>query len=311
MRKAVAAVAVLLVSAIPSPAHAATLPVEHNCQNHNGSLNEASGLAMSRKFPKIAYTLNDTVGQHPVVYAIYVQDCTLKGVYEVNAPNFPDTISDIDTEAISVSSNGTIWIADTGDNTGARHDVSLFSFPEPSKLTGANTTTTIERYSRYFVSYDGGGHVDVESLLVPPNGGLPSLVSKTALGTNGAVYGFKAPLQASSSSSCKSTADPQDSECVFNVAYKTSRSVPGGVSDATYTPDSRYVLIRRKDDQISAFRTSSWPWPYVSTWATPDLMQPESLTVSLLAPLHSKTVDVWVGSEGSPSPFQELSVPLS
>jgi hypothetical protein len=84
-----------------------------------------------------------------------------------------------DPEDLALGSDGTIWLADTGDNNQARDTVALIGL----RPDGSSTMTRL--------SYPDGPH-DAEALLLAPDG-TPYLVTKEVLGASG-VYRPDAPL---------------------------------------------------------------------------------------------------------------------
>lgn len=282
MRHAILVLALVAGLTDVGPAQASTLPIEQSCNIHDSRVPESSGLAVSRLYPDLAYTLNDG-GKHPVVYAVRLSSCTVVGVSSVQAD-----IPDMDTEAISVASNGTVWVGDLGDNNKSRHDTSLISFAEPGMRTG-----TITNFKRDFIRYPNDKPVDVETLMLRPSDGQVFLVSKTTGKTKGAVYSLPAVLAPNK----------------YNDATKTSQSVKSGISDGTFTPDGHDVMLRRKNDTIYIYRTTTWPWTSEGHEDTPDLAQPESISVSLETSEPGR-VHVYVGSEGTPSPIQKLRLKI-
>jgi hypothetical protein len=84
-----------------------------------------------------------------------------------------------DPEDLAVAADGTVWLADTGDNDHGRPTVALLSMR-------TDGTTGV-----YRLTYPDGPH-DAEALLLAPDG-TPFLVTKEVLGSSG-VYRPAAPL---------------------------------------------------------------------------------------------------------------------
>jgi hypothetical protein len=78
-----------------------------------------------------------------------------------------------DPEDMAVAADGTVWLADTGDNTATRTTVALLAL-RPDGSTGV-----------YRLTYPDGPH-DAEALLLAPDG-TPYVVTKELLGASG-VY---------------------------------------------------------------------------------------------------------------------------
>ncbi|MGY1603864.1 hypothetical protein [Geodermatophilus sp. SYSU D00815] len=89
------------------------------------------------------------------------------------------TVDPYDPEDLAVGADGTVWLADIGDNRLDRPTVALLAL-RPDGSTGVHRLT-----------YPDGPH-DAESLLLAPDG-TPYLVTKEVLGASG-VYRPAAPL---------------------------------------------------------------------------------------------------------------------
>ncbi|WP_448640496.1 hypothetical protein [Geodermatophilus sp. URMC 63] len=106
--------------------------------------------------------------------AVYVLDDTCQVVDVVTAPLDP-----YDPEDLAVGPDGTVWLADTGDNNGTRATVALIAL-RPDGATAL-----------YRLTYPDGAH-DAEALLLAPDG-TPYVVTKEVLGASH-VYRPAAPL---------------------------------------------------------------------------------------------------------------------
>src|SRR5215207_2508829 len=131
-------------------------------------ITESSGLALSQVHDDLAYTINDS-NNVPYVFAIRVSTGAVVGATRLEGGAFTDT------EAIAIDADGTLWIADTGDNNDDRSDAALYSLPEPG--TGDHPATP----SRSPLTPDSGPQ-NVEALLVSPTTGKKLLVSKGLFG---------------------------------------------------------------------------------------------------------------------------------
>ncbi|MGY1608982.1 hypothetical protein [Geodermatophilus sp. SYSU D00700] len=105
---------------------------------------------------------------------VAVLDQTCRVVDETVAPLDP-----YDPEDLGVGPDGTVWLADTGDNNATRETVALIAL-RPDGATALHRLT-----------YPDGPH-DAEALLVAPDG-TPYLVTKEVLGASH-VYRPAAPL---------------------------------------------------------------------------------------------------------------------
>jgi len=173
---------------------------------------ESSGLVVSAAYPDLAYTVNDS-GNDPVVFAVRISTGEVVGTTTIAGGAL------VDTEALALDADGTLWIADTGDNLGKRDDVALYTLDEPGEGDHSVTAT------RYPLSYAGGPE-DVEAFVIDPATGSRFLITKGLIG--GTVLKLPAKL---------STDQP-------NVPVDLDVSMPLMVTDATVTPDGAFALVR-------------------------------------------------------------------
>ena len=221
-------------------------------------ITESSGLAVSSKHEDLAYTINDS-GSAATIYAIRISTGEVVGTTSVRDPNW----NWLDTEALALR-DGTLWVADTGDNVQQRTDAALYALKEP----GPGRHTVVPR--RYPVTYEEGPQ-NVEAIAVPPKSGRILLLSKLSAG--GVVHRLPAKLRKNAA----------------NVAIPTSRATPAFTTDATYTADGKQVLVRNY--AVTEVRDAE-SWDLVRTDELPD--QPLGETIALEPSGRSYLV----GSEG-------------
>ncbi|HUS20493.1 MAG TPA: hypothetical protein VMZ66_00605 [Aeromicrobium sp.] len=230
---------------------------------------ESSGLALSARWDDLAYTINDS-GHHPMIYAIRVSNGDVVGVTDLNRFDVEDT------ESVAVDSQGVLWLGDLGDNDHVRNDVSIIAFPEPGP--GDHHLGTADQYGVTFPD----GPVDVEGLLVQPETQQVHLVSKNR-SARGAIYALP-------------TLRPGAS-----VTAKAVGEAPKAVTDATFTHDGRWALLRT-NDAVWVYNPKTWQ--PVDVIETPRLQQGESITVER----GDRTV--LLGSEGQNSPILRVPLPV-
>lgn len=200
-----AAAALPAVAADPTPAPKKMFTID------DSRIKESSGLAKSQKFDDLYWTVNDS-SDSARIFGIDT-DGDVKAVLKFKAE-----VRDV--EAIAVDREGTIYIADIGDNTKTRDMVEIYTIPEPDSLESADNV----RYHRYDFKYPDGAH-DAETLLVQPRTQRVFVVSKTVFG--GTVYA--APRQLSTDRTNR---------------LRSFARVGGLVTDGTFFPDGRHVLLR-------------------------------------------------------------------
>ena len=137
---------------------------------------EESGIVASRAYPGIYWMISDSGG--PVnLYATDSAGATKKVFSITGATN-------IDWEDIAIDADGSIWIADIGDNNQSRSRYVLYRVSEPNPYS--NDVTSISA-TVYHFTYPNGPR-DSEAFFVWQ--GIPYIVQKRSLTTE--VYAFPA-----------------------------------------------------------------------------------------------------------------------
>lgn len=138
------------------------------------ALDEVSGLAASRAAPGALWMHNDS-GDRARLFAVG-PDGALLG--RVSLPGV--TARDAEDLALARCPDGVgdcLWLADVGDNAGAREDAVVYALPEPPIRLAPFADREAARVWRFPVAYPGGP-VDVEALAVAPDGGTFYLIEK-------------------------------------------------------------------------------------------------------------------------------------
>ncbi len=229
-------------------------------------ITEASGLAVSRSDPDLAYVINDS-GQAQELYAVEISTGSVVGVTAVTGGTWRDT------EALAIDDDGTLWIADTGDNLVQRDGAALYALPEPGRGDGTAEAT------RYPVTFEDGPR-DVEALLVQPGTGATYLISKSF--DAGDVYALPDELSADGA----------------NVARQVARA-PGVVTDAAFTPDGQSALLRTYGD-VRVHDPADWS--ETRRIAVAPMQQGESVAV------EPDGTTFLLGSEGESSPLLRVAL---
>lgn len=221
-------------------------------------ITESSGLALSRAYDGIAYTINDS-GNEPLIFAVDLATGQTVGTTRVKG----GTLSD--TEALAIDGDGVLWVADTGDNDENRTDAALYALPEQGR--GDHTVPAF----RYPITYDSDSH-NVEALLVHPKTGAKLLVSKGLL--FGTVYALPAKLSTDRS----------------NGAVAQESVGPGTVTDATFTVDGKYAVMR---SYTTIYLVDPADGSVLSSARAPYQKQGETIT--------AEATSLLIGSEGAGS----------
>jgi hypothetical protein len=243
-------------------------------------IDESSGLAISSNHPDLAYTMNDE-GTSPLIFGVQPSTGRTRSAFDLSgAGGFKDP------EAIRTAPDGRIWLADTGDGhpdkSGPKHGdpdrshvtIAVFDEPRPGYRGSV-------RARRHDITYSNGPH-NVEALAIHPRTGQAWLISNADVGR---VYRLPNPLRAG-----------------HNVAQATQHLMPGFVTDATFTTDGRFVLVRTmRTADVLVFNARTWT--RVGAIKAPKLSKGESITVEP----DGRTA--LLGSEGRHSPLVRVAIP--
>lgn len=224
-------------------------------------ITESSGLAVSLADPDLAYTINDS-GSAPEIYAVRLSTGETAGVTRL------DGVTWFDPEALTIDSDGTLWVADTGDNGRQRQKPMLYALPEPGATDGAVTPTT------YLLRHPTGP-VDIEAIAADPDGGLV-LVTKGLLG--GELLRIEEPLRTDGA----------------NPTVATGVEMPALVTDAVFAAPGRLAVRTYQDIEVFAAGES------VARLDTPPAEQAETIAVLGDGALL-------VGSEGVGQPLHRVT----
>lgn len=260
--------AVTVISSLARRADGTELRPEVVSRMTDPRITESSGLAVSRKHDGIVYTINDS-GHAPLVFAIDLASGRTVGVTRVEGGDL------LDTEALAIDRDGTLWIADTGDNDESRSDAALYALPEQGP--GEHSV----RARRYPISYDAESR-NVEALLVHPETGQKVLISKGLLA--GTIYALPSRL----------------TEDDANVAVAQEQVGPSVVTDATFSSDGSRALVR---SYTSLSVLDPADWSVLATGPAPQQEQGETIA--------AEEDGVLVGSEGASSELVRMPIPTS
>lgn len=229
-------------------------------------ITESSSLAMSTVDPTLVYTTNDS-GDDGTVYSLDVSTGRVVGRTTLSGAD------PLDVEAIATADDGTLVVADIGDNNADHSTADLYRIDQPGRGVHAATPDRVD------LTYVGGAR-DAEGVLFDPSNGRAFVVSKLLGGAK--VYGTPPHVF-----------DYQEAK------LRPVASAPLLATDATFLPGNDFAVIRTyADATVYAYPS----WREVTTFDLPSQPQGESIT----APPSGDVV--WVGSEGVRS--QVLAVPL-
>ena len=125
----IALLAIVLFSSLARKADGAETTPDVVSTIADPAITESSGLVVSREDDDLAYTINDS-GSAPIVYAIEISSGKTVGTTRLRRRRWSTP------RRCRSTSDGTLWIADTGDNRATRNDVALYSTPAPGRTSG-------------------------------------------------------------------------------------------------------------------------------------------------------------------------------
>ncbi|MBW3533605.1 MAG: hypothetical protein KY453_00085 [Gemmatimonadetes bacterium] len=186
------------------------------------ALNEASGVAMSRRHEDVVWIHNDS--GEPELHAVGPRGQAL-GIFQLDVRRARDW----EDVAVGPCADGgdCLYIGDVGNNYAEADTVRVLRVREPAE-PGAGGTLAVESFAMVF---DGTPH-DLESLFVLPDGAL-YLVGK---GGNEPVTLFRYPMPLRSDTTVTLEAVQRLSE--------VPRSLPRQVTGADTEPGSSRVVLR-------------------------------------------------------------------
>lgn len=237
-------------------------------------LAEGSGIAASAHRPGVVWIVEDS--GDPITHA-FGADGEPAGSITLDGWN------NRDTEALAAGPDGTLWIADIGDNKAVRESVVVYVVDEPDDGDDVVVTPT-----SYRIAYPDGPR-DAEAFLVDPVTGRAYVISKSF--DTPMIYALPAELT------------PGETHEVTPVA-----DAPVLVTDAAFTPDGARLVLR---DYFAAFvyeveRDGSDEITGLTAPVTLDVPtqeQGESIAVT------PDGTTVLVGSEGAGEPVYALALP--
>lgn len=269
-RAAALSVGLLALSTLAQGSASASSKGELLSNLQDGRIVQSSGLTYSTKQTDLVYTHNDFAGS-PNVFGVRPSTGQSVSAFDLSGCGKIKDAESIRTDL----KTGTIYLADIGDNKDNKTDIGLCGFAEPA--LGTNTPVSGTRYP---VSYPFGPR-DAETLLINPVNGAMYVITKQDSG-----HLLSLPLHLNTSG---------------NKAVDIAR-IPFEVTDATFTPDGRWVLMAvNHDPDTQVFDASTWK--QVGSIDTPKVDNGESIT------MEPGGASFLIGSEGANSPTYRVSVP--
>jgi hypothetical protein len=186
-------------------------------------LPEASGLVVSRSTPGRLWAHNDS--GKPEIFALDVNGKMTGSVSVAGA-----ALEDWEAMASGRCGSGTcLYIADIGDNSAERSEITIYRVPEPAKTSGSTRVTGVFR-----ASYPDGPH-DAEALLAAPDGTL-YIVTKGDTG-HVALYRFPREMREGTTLRLERVGDPLSNGKPADDAR---------ITDGAISVDGQWVVLRTR-----------------------------------------------------------------
>ncbi|MFI5897070.1 hypothetical protein ACIA5D_43970 [Actinoplanes sp. NPDC051513] len=192
------------------------------CQVGDRRMTELSGLVATES----GYIVVDDGSDDPAARKIFYLDQKCQVTRTVGYPSRPR-----DTEDMGLASDGTLWVADIGDNDANRDTIGLWRLPAGAK-----------KPQLFRMSYPDGAH-DAEALLITPTG-TPIVVTKT-VGEAG-VYEPAGALRAG-----RTTALKRAGSVTLPITTTSNPFSFAGrlvITGGAVSPDGRYAVLRTYAD---------------------------------------------------------------
>jgi hypothetical protein len=232
-------------------------------------IDESSSLVVSTVHPHLVYTTNDS-GDAPNVYVLDSRTGALVGTTTLEG------VEPVDVEALAAGDDGSLVIADIGDNDAVRDAVDVYRIPQPGRGTASVQPAGAS------LTYQGGPR-DAEGVLYDAQSGRVFVVSKEYAEAH--VY-----------------RSPRDLFDRQHAVMTPVADAPDLATDATFLPGGELVAIRTYF-AVDYYRLPGWE--RVATEVLPLQKQGEAIA----APPGGR--ELWIGSEGVNSAVLAIPVPTS
>ena len=274
VRRVIAGLAAVGAVALPllatSTAHAEDPKPAKLFSFDDSRITESSMLARSVEHDDVWWTANDS-GDSARIFAV---DKTGRTVAEVT---YDGPARDV--EAMAIGSNKRIYVGDIGNNLKDQKTFTIYSLPEPEELEDQKVKVRSYRFR-----YPDGPH-NAETLLINPQTNRLYVVTKEFSGAG--IYAAPTPDE-------MSRTEVNDLERIGKA--------PAIITDGTFTPDGRRVLLRSVDS------LTVLSWPALKTTGTAKL--PTQIVGESLA-MGPDDDSVIFGSEGKNSAVYQLTIPTA
>jgi hypothetical protein len=216
------AVVVVLAGVMALPASAGAAERRRVCQVRDDRLTELSGLAATGSGYVVVNDGSDLAGHRKIFYL----DARCAVVRTLSYPSRPR-----DTEDLGIARDGTLWVADIGDNDAERSTVALWRLAPGAKAPVL-----------YRLSYPDGAH-DAEALLLAPSG-TAIIVTKSVAA--GGVYVPAGPLTAGRTTPLRRVGDVALPLTTTSNPFSFAGRLV--ITGGAVSPDGRFAVLRTYAD---------------------------------------------------------------
>jgi len=263
-----AAVLALVTAAAGSASYADPDPGRHRVFTiRSAEITESSSLVVSTTRDGLVYTANDS-GDTPTVYALDTSTGAVVGRTSLAG------VEPVDVEAMAGGNDGSLVVADIGDNDGQRSSVAVYRVEQPGRGGREVASDAVE------LTYVDGPR-DAEAVLYDAESGRVFVVSKQAF--DASIY-----------------ATPRDVFGRNRAVLRPVAAAPSVVTDATFLPGGELAVVRT---YVGAAVYRYPGWKALTSVGLPPQQQGESIA----APPGGRVV--WVGSEGLHSDVLAVQLP--
>jgi hypothetical protein len=264
-RRLLAAVGAVVV-AVTLPAGAAQARHDVVFRIQPSEVDESSSLVVSQTHRGLVYTANDS-GDAATVYVLDDRSGELVGTTSIEG------VDPLDIEAMTPGGDGSLVVADIGDNKAERPYATVYRIDEPR--TGTHTVTA----DSVRLTYSTGPH-NAEAIVYDSSSGRLYVVSKQF----GAAHVYRSP---------------PDAFAHRHVVVKPVAPAPMLATDAALLPGGDVAVIRT---YFGAYFYTFPGWHPLAQRNLPNQRQGESVA----APDRTT---LWIGSEGEHSRVIAVRVP--
>lgn len=210
----------------------------------DSDITESSGLAYSRKWASLVYTMNDEPGP---IFAVNTSTGATVGRRDIDG-------SLSDPESLDIDLNGVLRLFDIGDNDATRDWVNMYVHGEPGPGYGDLN------WRKFKIKYPGGTSHNAETGVSWPNGKI-DIVTKEATGK---VMRLPKTLDSGGFNTCTQVKSSSD----LNF-----------VSDAVTQKDGRWAFALKQGELDTVFIFDDH-WDQVDTISMPSMVKPEGIAIT-------------------------------